>query len=516
MKRHNAGQFGLHKKNLPHSIVEVVASLQKAGFEAYIVGGGVRDSLLGLAPKDFDAVTNARPHEIKAVFGSRCRIIGKRFLLAHVYSGREMIEVATFRAAPTDDHHKSHDGMIVRDNVWGNIHDDFERRDFTINALYYDPIKGEILDFCTALKDIKNKTIRLLGKPKLRIKEDPVRLLRALRFRAKLDFSFDKSLAKEFCDKNWQLLEQVSAHRLYDETQKMFGGGYLSALLPLLYRYGAIKALLAHCDDKPTDLMMALAHASDERIRQGRGANVAYVYAALLWDSYLYQLKKLTKKHPFIQAQIKAAAHTIACQRTKTAIPKFAEEFIAQIWFMQPKLAHFDFADVAHLVRSPRFYAAYDFLVVREQADQNPLAPPTHGMGLWWTQFLTCDDKARQQMLADLSSQLQSAANWPQSKLATPKLPANHSLSSTGLVNDVNSFDQKAAPQKIKRKPLLFFEKISYTEADFQQILGDEPFIPPKRRHKSSINSCHAILKNKHGQKLSPTKAKKSRQLNNS
>ena len=140
---HSAKSLRLQKGSLPHSIVEVIGTLQKAGFDAYIVGGGVRDSLLGLAPKDFDAVTDARPHEIKAIFGGRCRIIGRRFQLAHVYSGREMIEVATFRAPPKDDTHTTEDGMITRDNVWGDIEQDFARRDFSINALYYQPIKGD-------------------------------------------------------------------------------------------------------------------------------------------------------------------------------------------------------------------------------------------------------------------------------------------------------------------------------------------------------------------------------------
>ena len=165
-------------------------------------------------------MTDARPHEIKAIFGGRCRIIGRRFQLAHVYSGREMIEVATFRAPPKDDTHTTEDGMITRDNVWGDIEQDFARRDFSINALYYQPIKGEVLDFCGALKDIDSHTLRLLGDAKVRIEEDPVRLLRALRFKAKLGFEFDQDLANQFHQDNWTLLEQVSTHRLYDETQK--------------------------------------------------------------------------------------------------------------------------------------------------------------------------------------------------------------------------------------------------------------------------------------------------------
>ena len=161
MAERAAKQLELNKSELPNSITEVIATLTRAGFDAYIVGGGVRDTLLGLRPKDFDAVTDAKPHEIKDVFGKRCRIIGRRFQLAHVYSGRELIEVATFRGPPTSDANTNRDGMILRDNVWGDIKQDFSRRDFSINALYYQPLKGVVHDFCGALEDIDNKIIRL-------------------------------------------------------------------------------------------------------------------------------------------------------------------------------------------------------------------------------------------------------------------------------------------------------------------------------------------------------------------
>ena len=179
MAERAAKQLELNKSELPNSITEVIATLTRAGFDAYIVGGGVRDTLLGLRPKDFDAVTDAKPHEIKDVFGKRCRIIGRRFQLAHVYSGRELIEVATFRGPPTSNANTNQDGMILRDNVWGDIKQDFARRDFSINALYYQPLKGVVHDFCGALEDIDNRIIRLLGHAPVRIDEDPVRLLRA-------------------------------------------------------------------------------------------------------------------------------------------------------------------------------------------------------------------------------------------------------------------------------------------------------------------------------------------------
>ncbi len=403
MAERSAKQLGLSKADLPNSIIEVIATLSKAGFDAYIVGGGVRDTLLGLNPKDFDAVTDARPHEVKDLFGKRCRIIGRRFQLAHVYSGRDMIEVATFRAPPpTGNEHTTSDGMIVRDNVWGDIHQDFARRDFSINAMYYEPLKGVVHDFCNALDDIKNKTLRLLGHAPLRIEEDPVRLLRALRFKAKLGFEFDEELSQQFHDDNWALLDQVSPHRLYDESQKMFTGGYLVPLLPLLFEYGAIRHLIIYPPEKPSRLVNQVAINTDKRIALGKSINPAFFYAALLWDNYLHQLAKFKKKNmPFHDAQLQAASKVIDRQRIKTAIPRFAEQFIRDIWVMQPKLANPRVKQIPQLAEHPRFRAAFDFLLLREQCDDelNPLSESTNGMGEWWQTYQTLSEKQKQQAI---------------------------------------------------------------------------------------------------------------------
>lgn len=404
MAERSAKQLGLSKADLPNSIIEVIATLTKSGYEAYIVGGGVRDNLLGLDPKDFDAVTDAKPHEVKDLFGKRCRVIGRRFQLAHVYSGRDMIEVATFRAPPNGDAHTTNDGMIVRDNVWGDIEQDFVRRDFSINALYYEPLKGIVHDFCDALGDIESKTLRLLGNAPVRIEEDPVRLLRALRFKAKLGFEFDDELSEQFHDDNWSLLDQVSPHRLYDESQKMFTGGYLVPLLPLLFEYGAIRHLIIYPPKAPTALVTQVAVNTDKRIGQGKSINPAFFYAALLWDNYLYQLAKLKKKGmPFHDAQLQSASIVIDRQRIKTAIPKFAEQFIRDIWLMQPKLANPRVKQITQLAEHPRFRAAFDFLLLREQCDDesNPLSESTNGMGEWWQTYQTLSEKQKQQALDD-------------------------------------------------------------------------------------------------------------------
>ncbi len=413
MAERAAKQLELNKSELPNSITEVIATLTRAGFDAYIVGGGVRDTLLGLRPKDFDAVTDAKPHEIKDVFGKRCRIIGRRFQLAHVYSGRELIEVATFRGPPTNDANTNQDGMILRDNVWGDIKQDFSRRDFSINALYYQPLKGVVHDFCGALEDIDNKIIRLLGHAPVRIEEDPVRLLRALRFKAKLGFEFDDELADQFHDGNWALLEQISPHRLYDETQKMFTGGYLVPLLPLLFESGAIDSLIIYPPSEPSALVNQVAINTDKRIAAGKSINPAFFYAALLWENYLHQLAKAKKRNmPFAEAQMHAAGKVIDRQRIKTAIPKFAEQFIRDIWILQPKLAAPRSKQIVQLSEHPRFRAGFDFLLLREQCGdaEHPLSESTNGMGDWWQTYQTLSEREQQQAIDDFDENIRRGA----------------------------------------------------------------------------------------------------------
>lgn len=408
LARRDAKQLGLNKGYLPSSIKEVILTLTQAGFEAYIVGGGVRDALLGLEPKDFDAVTNATPTQIKEVFGKRCRIIGKRFLLCHVYSGRDLIEVATFRATPTGGNHTNEDGMILRDNVWGDIFADVVRRDFSINALYYQPFEGFVYDFCDGLTDIKNRTLRLLGDTKTRVEEDPVRLLRALRFKAKLNFKFDKQLEKQFNPQSWELLTHVSPHRLYDETQKMISGGYLNNLLPLLYDYKAFDALIFYPPTLMTPLVEQVAINTDKRVQSDKSTNPAFFYACLLWENYLYLLNKHKKKMGFNEAQQFASNLVMERQRARTAMPKFAEQFVKDIWLMQSRLAEPRKKNLLKLFESQNFRASFDFLLLREAvfAKNNALKnlmgeavtlddESTNGMGHWWAWFQTLNQKQR-------------------------------------------------------------------------------------------------------------------------
>ena len=483
MAERAAKQLELNKSELPNSITEVIATLTRAGFDAYIVGGGVRDTLLGLRPKDFDAVTDAKPHEIKDVFGKRCRIIGRRFQLAHVYSGRELIEVATFRGPPVNDSNTNQDGMILRDNVWGDIKQDFARRDFSINALYYQPLKGVVHDFCGALEDIDNKIIRLLGNAPTRIEEDPVRLLRALRFKAKLGFDFDSELAKQFHDGNWSLLEQISPHRLYDETQKMFTGGYLVPLLPLLFESGAIDSLIVYPPSEPSALVQQVAINTDKRIGAGKSINPAFFYAALLWENYLHQLEKAKKRNmPFAEAQMHAASKVVDRQRIRTAIPKFAEQFIRDIWILQPKLAAPRSKQIVQLSEHPRFRAGFDFLLLREQCGdaEHPLSESTNDMGEWWQNYQTLSEQQQQQAIDDFDENIRRGA-YKQGQRGRGRNRQNpQNLNDTAKVNRVDSDIQASGNNNAR----------STAVNDVSNV--------PSRRRRAASQSSSANQKNKY------------------
>ncbi len=393
MQTLRASKCGLSTNQLPASILDVIDSLTKAGYDAYIVGGGVRDLMLGLNPKDFDAVTNATPNQIKEVFGRRCRIIGRRFELAHVYSGRELIEVATFRAPPKKAV-TSAAGMILRDNNWGSIQEDFSRRDFSINAMYYQPRKGEVLDFCHAIDDIKNKTLRLLGDPALRFEEDPVRMLRTLRFAAKLNFSIDPAILEIFTPECTQLLRDVSPHRLYDESQKLFTMGHLHRVMPMLIDFGIWKQLFAEIPEEITPFIERAAKNTDQRIQIGKTINPAFFYAVLLWKPFIQRCEyHLSRGVVAAEARAQAGLDVLKRQATRTIIPRFAETFIREVWEMQTRLLNPKPQQIEALSGHARFRAGFDFLLLREKSGDET----AQGMGSWWEayQSMSADEKER-------------------------------------------------------------------------------------------------------------------------
>lgn len=394
-----AASLGLTESMVSPAILDVIDTLMRAGFKAYIVGGGVRDLLLGLRPKDFDAVTNATPAQIREVFGKRCRIIGRRFELAHVYSGREMIEVATFRAPPRKVSATAA-GMITRDNVWGTIEQDYVRRDFTINAMYYQPREGRVLDFTHAVKDIEHQLLRLQGVPTVRFEEDPVRMLRTVRFAAKLGFTIDPEITHILKPALTQLLLEVSPHRIYDETQKMITGGHLAPMLPLLVQYHLWNRLFIDVSPELTPLIKKAADNTDARIAIGKSINPAFFYAVLLWEPFKARVQELVDGgSPHAIAWTQAGLDVLRRQAKHTAIPRFSEMFIREVWELQPRLEQPKPRQIPALAAHPRFRAGFDFLHMREETGDTTVGT----MGQWWHDYQTLSNDGRERAIADLN-----------------------------------------------------------------------------------------------------------------
>lgn len=462
MQTLRASKLGLNPSLLSPAILDVLTTLTDAGFEAYIVGGGVRDLLLGLHPKDYDAVTNATPSQIKSVFGKRCRIIGRRFELAHVYSGRDMIEVATFRAPPSRPNTTA-SGMVTRDNVWGTIQQDFVRRDFTINSLYYQPLKGQVLDFCHAIDDIQARTIKFLGQPALRFEEDPVRLLRILRFAAKLQFQIDADILKILKPSLAERLLEVSPHRLYDESQKMFSGGYLGRLLPLMIQHHAWPMLFADVPAKMTAFIQRAADNTDQRIASGKSINPAFFYAVLLWQPFMQRVQQLEQSGlPTYDAWTQAGVDVLRRQQRHTAIPRYAEMFIREVWELQPRLIQPKARQIPSLASLPRFRAAFDFLYLREQIGD----PLVAGMGQWWHDYQEMSTDQRELAIRSLNRQQLRQHRQAQSQ-PQPTTPAVWAADPLAAIVEEVSLDESAVESRSARR-----RRVRREKAQAERALG--------------------------------------------
>ncbi|WP_353170390.1 polynucleotide adenylyltransferase PcnB [Acinetobacter rudis] len=486
MQTLRASKCGLSTAQLPSSILDVIESLTKAGYEAYIVGGGVRDSMLGLKPKDFDAVTNATPSQVKEVFGRRCRIIGRRFELAHVYAGRELIEVATFRAPPKKAV-TSASGMILRDNNWGTIEQDFARRDFSINAMYYQPHKGIVLDFCNAVDDIKNKTLRLLGDPLLRFEEDPVRMLRTLRFAAKLNFSIAPEILQVFQPDLARLLGDVSPHRLYDESQKLFTMGHLERVLDMLIEFGVWKQLFADIPAQLSPFMRRAAKNTDQRIQIGKTINPAFFYAVMLWEPFLqrcefYQGRGINPT----EARAQAGLDVLKRQATRTIIPRFAETFIREVWEMQSRLLNPKPQQIEALAGHARFRAGFDFMLLREKSGDET----TQGMAVWWDAYqnMSMDEKERA-----ISAYNRQRAKSRRKAAATVEVEQDKSPSTQiePLVKETESNGRRS------RKP----RDSQSRNRTPDRTRGAHSQSNPDFADKNAVNTDHPILKRKRVQR---------------
>ena len=382
-----APEHGISPGRIDRNVRQILARLDGAGFEGYLVGGCVRDLLLGRSPKDFDVATSARPDEVRALF-PRSRLIGRRFRLAHVRAGREVFEVATFRAG-----HEAGaagpGGMLLHDNVYGTREEDAVRRDFTVNALYYDDRDGSVLDFTGGMADLGAGLIRAIGDPAVRYREDPVRMLRAVRFAAKLGFRIEDGTEAPIFDLA-HLLEEVPAARLFEEVLKLFQSGHARESLRGLDRYDLLPRLYPEAAESARreplgrELLERALVNTDRRIAEDLPVSPGFLVAALLWGPVRDRAETFREEgraRSRSQALGAAADEAIGAQVKRTAMPRRWSAMARDIWTMQPRLENRRPRRVELTIAHPRFRAAYDFLCLRAEAGE-----PLGERAAWWTE----------------------------------------------------------------------------------------------------------------------------------
>ncbi|MGH1463192.1 MAG: polynucleotide adenylyltransferase PcnB [Neptuniibacter sp.] len=399
----------ISRRYLDENALKVGYRLTDSGYEGYLVGGCIRDLLLDKKPKDFDVATNAHPEEAAELF-RRSRLIGRRFKLVHVRFGREIIEVATFRAGhdtqPKDESGEQgkqcDSGMILRDNVYGTIEEDALRRDFTINALYYCPNDHCVYDFTNGYEDLKKGILRMIGDPEARYKEDPVRMLRAARFAAKLDFKIERATEQPIRELA-PMLKRIAPARLFDETLKLFQSGHAVSSFEQLRRLELFEPLFPEVQqllnsNPPAPLERIIQNAlknTDRRLAQRKSVTPAFLFAAILWYPAQLRMQELMreKKMPPLPALHEAANQIIGEQVKATAIPRRFSTSMREIWEMQLRLPRRNGNKAMRLLEQPRFRASYDLLLLREQSGEE-----LDGLSQWWTDFQNADHATREKM----------------------------------------------------------------------------------------------------------------------
>jgi poly(A) polymerase len=402
-------EHNVSRSNISQNCLKVLYRLRDAGHAAYLVGGGVRDLLLGHEPKDFDVATDATPEEVRQVFRN-CRLIGRRFRLAHVFFGPEIIEVATFRgsAIPAgkdgtdDDTLRTENGMILRDNVYGTIAEDALRRDFTVNALYYNIADFSLVDYAGGLADIEAGRLRLIGDDvEGRYREDPVRMLRAVRFACKLGFMIDPACERPLPSLA-PLLAEVPAARLFEEVLKLFLAGYGLHAFEKLRHYGLFTQLFPATDaclarqeqDFPVVFVSRGLDNTDRRVLDGKSVVPPFLFAVLLWEPVRLRYQELLDAgSPWADAMALASHEVASAQQHHVAIPKRFGMPMREIWSLQPRLERRHGRRPMALLGHPRFRAAYDFLLLRAEAGE---VDPE--LAEWWTKFQDANATDRAKM----------------------------------------------------------------------------------------------------------------------
>jgi poly(A) polymerase len=443
-------EHSISRAAISPNALKVLYRLKEAGYQGFLVGGAVRDLLLGLRPKDFDVATNALPEEVRRLFRN-CRLIGRRFRLAHVFFGSEIIEVATFRATaaperedaedadpdgetgdggaegaaegegageadggadsradegaaefspPSDSEHRAFDlrGRILRDNIYGTIEEDVWRRDFAANGLYYSIEDFSIWDFVDGVSDIKARRLKLIGDPETRYREDPVRMLRAVRFAAKLDFSIEPATERPIKQLAY-LLDGVPAARLFDEVLKLFLSGFGAKAYQLLQQYGLFEHLfpqsaaafaLAPYAYAGEMLELGLAN-TDARIAADKPVTPTFLFAVLLWSAVLRELnERQAGPTPDLALLMQACDTVLRAQQSRVAIPRRFAIPMRELLMLQPRFNRRSGVKSLSLMQHPRFRAAYDFLLLRAQVG---VADPE--LAQWWTDIQVLPQEER-------------------------------------------------------------------------------------------------------------------------
>ena len=381
---------------ISEAAIDVVSKLQANNYEAYIVGGAIRDILLNHSPKDFDIATNAKPEDIRKIF-KYSRIIGRRFKLVHVIYNRETIEVSTFRTAPTEKIHMKNG--ILKDNEYGSMSEDIKRRDFTINALYYDPINKKLFDTFNGKSDVKKKIIKLIGDPQKRFTEDPIRLLRALRFSAKLDMNIHHNTLKHI-EPSMNLLETIPHSRLFDEILKFFLTGHAKNSLKIFREYNLTKKYLPSIDCLNSNFERFVCKAldnCDQRIASNKHISPGFIFSVFLWQDVFKLWKNNETQYSHSSLALNDAIDTVIFKQNKIfPIQKRFLTAMSEIWRLQIRFENLSHKKVYRLFAHPRFRAAYDFMLIRSECDQFD-----KNLSHWWEKFVNSDDKTRKNLITN-------------------------------------------------------------------------------------------------------------------
>lgn len=409
-------QHNISRKDISENALKVLYRLNKAGYEAYLVGGGVRDLLLGKKPKDFDVTTSATPEQVRKLFRN-CRLVGRRFRLAHVMFGPEIIEVATFRghheagASDRTTSQRGQNGMLLRDNIFGSIEEDAQRRDFTINSLYYSVADFTVRDYVGGMQDLQEGLIRLIGTPETRYREDPVRMLRAVRFAAKLNMRISPETAEPI-PRLATLINDVPPARLFEEALKLLQAGYGFETYNLLREYNLFQPLFptitryfTENGDSPMERMIAqVLKNTDTRIRNDMRVNPAFLFAAMFWYPLLETAQRITQESGLAYYDAFAlAANDVLDEGCRTlAIPKRITTLVRDIWQLQLRMSRRQGKRAWKLMEHPKFRAAFDLLSLRAEVERNQ---ELQRLAQWWAEFQVSAPPEQKDMLTGLDEE---------------------------------------------------------------------------------------------------------------